>query len=69
VSDNNSHTIRKVVAATGAVTTIVGNPNSVGVATGALPASLKSPAGLTVLPTGEVGVVDNGEGVVLIVHP
>ena len=61
-------TIRKIVIATGTVSTIIGSPTSVGVSPGALPASLNQPRGVAVLPTGELAIVDYAENAVLIGH-
>jgi hypothetical protein len=66
VSDN--HTIRKVVIATGAVSTIIGLPDRTGITLGALPASLNGPGGVVVLPTGELAIVDTTENAVLLGH-
>jgi HYDIN/CFA65/VesB-like, Ig-like domain len=66
VADGNS--IRKIVVATGAVSTIIGTFGQVGVAPGAFPASLNTAVGVTVLPTGELAIVDSGENAVAIGH-
>jgi len=66
VADGN--TIRKIVTATGAVSTVIGSPDRIGVSLGALPASLGSPRGVFLLPTGELAIVDNAENAVLIAH-
>jgi sugar lactone lactonase YvrE len=60
--------IRKIVIATAAVSTVIGSPGRVGVSLGALPASLNDVYGVAVLPTGELAIVDNLEGTVLIGH-
>jgi hypothetical protein len=41
----------------------------IGVAPGALPASLGQAAGIAVLPTGELAITDSFENAVLIGHP
>lgn len=46
VADTNNHTIRKIVIATGAVTTIVGRATSIGFTGGTLPGSLAYPQGV-----------------------
>jgi hypothetical protein len=66
VADGSS--IRKIVAATGAVSTIIGAFGRVGVSPGALPASLNRPVGVAVLPTGELAIVDAGENAIAIGH-
>jgi sugar lactone lactonase YvrE len=64
VADDN--TIRKITIATAAVSTVVGVPGCVGVTLGALPASLNGAVALTVLSTGDLAIVDQGENAVLI---
>jgi hypothetical protein len=58
VADMNNHTIRKIVIATQAVTTVVGVPAQNGVVLGTLPAGLASPAGLAFGPSGELLISD-----------
>jgi hypothetical protein len=64
VADGN--TIRKIAIATATVSTVIGSPGQVGVALGALPASLSKPQGVVVLPTGELAIADAGENAILI---
>jgi hypothetical protein len=64
VADGN--TIRKIVIATGAVSTVIGAPGKIGVSLGPLPASLSSARNVVVLPTGELAIVDYTENAVLI---
>ena len=66
VTDGN--TIRKVAIASATVSTVVGASDRVGVTLGALPASLNAVAGVAVLPTGELAIVDGTENAVLIGH-
>jgi hypothetical protein len=66
VADGN--TIRKIVISTATVSTVIGAGGQVGVAPGALPATLNAPADVTVLPTGELAIVDAVEKAVLIGH-
>ena len=66
VADSNS--IRKIDIASATVSTVIGSFGQVGVSTGALPASLNTPIDLTVLPTGELAIVDSLENAVLIGH-
>lgn len=46
VADTNNHTVRKIVIATGAVTTVVGSATSIGFSGGSLPGSLAYPQGV-----------------------
>jgi sugar lactone lactonase YvrE len=64
VGDDGNHTIRKIVAATGEVTTVAGVPGVSGVVLGALPARLNFPGSLSVLPDG--GLAFGDEGAVLV---
>jgi hypothetical protein len=57
-------TLRKVVLATGAVTTVVGSFGHAGVMLGPLPAALNTPRGLVVGPGGELYITD--EAAVLV---
>jgi hypothetical protein len=66
VSDTNNSTIRKVVVATGEVTTVVGSPGHTAVKPWPLPAELGFPGGLTVGPDGSLFVLD--ENSVLVVR-
>jgi sugar lactone lactonase YvrE len=58
VADTNNSTIRKVVVATGVVTTVVSTPGRGGVALGALPAALNRPLGLALGATGSLFITD-----------
>lgn len=58
VADAGNHTIRKVVLATQAVTTVVGTANRMGVVLGPLPAGLSRPMALTIGPSGELLIAD-----------
>ena len=64
VADGNI--IRKIVIATGAVSTVIGVPGEIGVSLGPLPASLSNARNVVVLPTGELAIVDYTENAVLI---
>ena len=64
VADTYNHTIRKVVIATGAVTTVVGSSGHAGVTPGPLPAGLNLPHGLALGPQGELYITD--ENAVLV---
>jgi hypothetical protein len=68
VTEINNNTVRKIQVASATVSTIIGATGRVGVSLGALPASLNQPRGITVLPTGELAIVDSGENAVLIGH-
>lgn len=52
VADRGNNTIRKIVPATGAVTTVVGKAGSKGVALGSLPGSLSSPGAIAASANG-----------------
>ena len=64
----DGNTIRKIVIATATVSTVIGSPDQRRRLPGALPASLNQPRGVTVLPTGELAIVDAAENAVLIGH-
>jgi sugar lactone lactonase YvrE len=66
VADGN--TVRKIVIATAAVSTVVGAPGQMGVSLGPLPASLGHANGVAMLPTGELAIADDQEHAVLIAH-
>jgi len=68
VADTGNGTIRKVVPATGRVTTIVGLSQQLGIKLGSLPARLNQPTSVAALRTGELIVVDSAESVVLDVR-
>jgi sugar lactone lactonase YvrE len=59
-------TIRKIVIATKAVSTVVGRPGQQGVVLGPLPAGLNSPGGIAVGPSGELFITDSVEPAVLV---
>ena len=61
-------TIRKIVIASAAVSTVIGSPGKVGASLGALPASLNLPYGVAVLPTGELAIIELRENAILIGH-
>ncbi len=58
VADYGNHTIRKVVVATGQVTTVVGRPDRAGVVLGPLPAVLNMPIGVAFAADGEMLITD-----------
>ena len=64
----DGYAIRKIDIASATVSTIIGSFGQVGVSTGALPATLNTPVAVTVLPTGEIAIVDSIENAVLIGH-
>jgi hypothetical protein len=66
VADCDNFTIRKVVIATGAVTTVVGTVGRSGVALGPLPAGLSCATGLTIGPSGELHISQPSENAVLV---
>jgi hypothetical protein len=65
VAEFYNHTVRKIVVATGAVTTLMGNSASMGVAPGYLPASLNSPLGIALVGS---GLLITDENAILLVH-
>lgn len=68
VSDSRNRTVRKIVPATGSVTTFVGAAGLYGVKPGPLPGSLSAPAGLAVAKGGVLVIVDSEESAVLAVR-
>jgi sugar lactone lactonase YvrE len=66
VADLRNRTVRKIVIASGAVTTVVGTPGRLGVAPGPLPSSLTCPVGLAFAPSGNLFITDGCENVVLV---
>lgn len=66
VADYLNATLRKVSLPSGAVTTVAGVVGSLGVKLGPLPAGLRGPAAVTVLPTGDIVVSDSNEGAILV---
>lgn len=65
VADYYNRLVRKLVLATGEVTTVVGGRNRLGVILGALPGSLTGPAGLAFAAPGTLFITDDDENVVL----
>ena len=63
---SDGSTIRKIVIATGDVSTVIGAPARIGVTPGPLPASLNAPHGLAVLPTGDLVITDFVENAILL---
>ena len=68
MADGGNGTIRKIVIATGDVTTIVGVAGQAGVKLGPLPAGLDVPAGLAFGPGPMLFVSDGAENVLLELH-
>ena len=67
VADTGNHTIRKIVLATGAVTTVLGVSGQAGVVLGPTPAGLNGPVGLAIGPGGaELFVSELSENVILV---
>jgi hypothetical protein len=66
VADHYNHTVRKIVLATGAVSTVVGTPDRHGIVPGPLPAKLACPSGLAFGPGGDLFITDTCENVVLM---
>jgi hypothetical protein len=66
VADAQDNTVRKVDVATGLVTTVVGHSGRWETVPGLLPAYIAGPAGLAVLPSGDLAITDMDENVVLI---
>ncbi|MBN2574540.1 MAG: hypothetical protein JXP73_08230, partial [Deltaproteobacteria bacterium] len=61
VADADNCSIRKLAAATGAVTTVVGAPGECGIRLGPLPAQLGHPRGLAFLPPGNLFIATSAE--------
>jgi hypothetical protein len=68
VADGGASTLRKIVIATGVVSTVLGTPNRPGVILGRLPAGLNVPTGVAVLPDGSLAITDPGENALLWFH-
>jgi hypothetical protein len=66
VADYWNHTIRKIVIATAAVSTVVGTAGRAGVVLGPLPGGLDSPEQLAVGPAGELFIVDVDQDALLV---
>jgi len=66
VADVEDNTVRKVNVATGLVTTVVGHSGRWETVPGPLPAHIAAPAGLAVLPSGDLAITDMDENAVLI---
>ena len=66
ISDYPNHAIRKLVIATGTVTTPVGSPGGLGVMLGPLPAQLNTPAGLVFEPGAGLFIADAEEDAILL---
>lgn len=67
VADWSNAAIRKIDLASGAVTTVVGVGQQVGVKPGPLPGRLNQPAGVALSPAGKLFILDRGENCVLSV--
>jgi DNA-binding beta-propeller fold protein YncE len=68
VADSNNNTIRKVVVATGVVTTIVGVAGQAGVKLGPTPGGLNTPTDVAILPSGGFVIIDSAASSVLLAH-
>lgn len=68
VADLQNHTIRRVSLSTAVVTTLCGTAGVAGVLLGPLPASLNSPIGLAVSPTGDIYLSDSAENSLLVIR-
>ena len=66
VADTGNSTVRKIVIATGAVTTVVGVPNRIGVLPGPLPANLGSPGAVVFAPPRTLFIADTNENSILV---
>jgi sugar lactone lactonase YvrE len=66
VADGNNHAIRKVVIASGEVSTFAGRKGSIGVSLGDLPAGLNNPLGVVVISPTQIGIFD--ENAFLLAH-
>jgi sugar lactone lactonase YvrE len=65
VADTGNSTIRKIVVATAAVTTVVGVAGSQGVRVGPLPGSINQPHAVGVLPGGGLAISDSENAILL----
>jgi sugar lactone lactonase YvrE len=68
VSDVPDNTVRRIELATKQVTTIVGHSGRWQTVPGPLPAYVSSPAGLAVLPSGDLVISDVEANVILLAH-
>ena len=68
VADGEDNAVRRVNLSTGMVTTVVGTARRWETIPGPLPAYMATPAGLAVLPSGELAITDRAEHAVLIAH-
>lgn len=68
VTDTGNHSVRKIVLQSRSVSTVVGSSNRYGATLGPLPASLNSPEGVLVGPSGELLISDSTENSVFFVH-
>ena len=66
VADTQDNTVNKVNVATGMVTTLVGHSGRWETVPGPLPAYIAAPAGLAVLPSGDLAITDQDENVVML---
>ncbi|HEX7596810.1 MAG TPA: hypothetical protein VF518_01275, partial [Polyangia bacterium] len=66
VADIRDNTVRRLDVVTGQVTTIVGHSGRWETIPGPLPAYVAAPAGLAVLPSGDIAITDSYENVVLL---
>jgi sugar lactone lactonase YvrE len=65
----DAYSVRKLVLATGEVTTVVGDATGGGLVLGSLPGRLNRPFGVAPLPMGDIAIVDWAENAVLIARP
>jgi hypothetical protein len=68
IADTGTGTVRKLVLASGAVTTLVGVSAQMGVKPGPLPARLNRPGAVALTPNGQLTLADNTENAVLAVY-
>lgn len=68
VADISDGTIRKIEPTNAMVTTVAGTANQWGVKLGMLPGQLRAPAGVAILPTGEMFIADNWENTILAIR-
>jgi hypothetical protein len=67
IADTGNHTVRRMVLATGKVSTLVGVADSPGTVPGPLPASVSSPTGIAMLASGGFVLSDALQNAVLLV--
>ena len=68
LTDAENHVVRKLIIATGEVSTLVGVSGRSGLMPGSLPALLNQPIGIAAVPSGQLFIADKIEHAVLLVR-